>query len=570
MKAKVKHFGKSMIQKGIVKMADYYIHRNRRSREALEAIREYHLIGNEIQMKNSTFQYTPMVSIITPLYNTKAEYLRELIDSVRAQQYENWELCLADGSDADHSYVETICKGYKDSRINYHKLDRNEGIVGNTNQCISLAKGEYFGLLDHDDVLHPSALYEAVKAAQTGADFIYTDEMKFSGRIENSADIVCKNDFSKYELRSHNYICHFVVFKSQLLDDMEELYRAKCEGSQDYDMVLRLTERAKKIVHIPKILYYWRVHEGSVSMDLSVKQYAVDAAKTAISDHLERCGETGNVECNYPYETIYRLTYEMKNLPRVTIIWNGNISIHKQRKYLHQLIENTDYPSIEIICKGKENKRLSAYGIKLKIVKEQKIHKYAWADQMSKKTESELLLFMDWSWVPHDRGWLKEMAMYATKADVGAVGPFVKDRLGRTVSAGAMLDVQSRSGLIKLNQGMDAAEQGYEANMRHVRGVAALPGYCLMVSKRAYESVGGFDLAMSDCADADLCLKLKLAGMENIWTPFAVILSVDKIHYWEEENVIFTDKWICYFKGFAEDENSGYWCHPLLKQLKYI
>lgn len=569
MKSKIKHLAKSVIQKGLVGTADDYINRSRHSKECYDTIRNYHIFRKNSQIKERELPYTPLVSILTPLYNTKENYLRELIDSVRSQIYENWELCLADGSDAEHSYVETICREYGDERIKYHRLDRNEGIVGNTNRCIALAKGEYYGLLDHDDVLHPMALYECVKAANLGADFIYTDEMKFSGRIEDSTDIVCKNDFSKYELRSHNYICHFVVFKVQLLDGMDELYRLKCEGSQDYDMVLRLTEKAKKIVHIPKILYYWRVHEGSVALNLSVKQYAVDAAKTAISDHLARCREEGIVECNYPYETIYRLMYETK-LPRVTIIWDGNISIKKQRKYLHQLIENTAYPSLEIICKGKEEKHLSARSIKMKVVKEQKIHKYLWADQMSENASGELLLFMDWSWVPQSLDWLMELVMYAVKTDVGAVGPFVKDRINRTVSAGAMLDLQRERGIVQLNQGMDAAEQGYEANMKHVRGVAALPGYCLMVSKKKYENIGGFDASMSDYADADLCLKLKQAGLENIWTPFAAVMSVKKSKYWEEENLKFMDKWIYQQTGLIKNEESGYWCHPLLKKLRYI
>ena len=568
MKAKLKRLAKSVVQKGITETADYYINRNRRSRDRLDVIRKYHLYPGKYQQEEVELSYQPLISVITPLYNTKESYLRELIDSVRNQTYQNWELCLADGSDADHAYIEDICDEYGDDRIRYHRLDSNEGIVGNTNWCISFASGQYYGLLDHDDVLHPMALYECVKAINQGADFVYTDEMKFSGQIEDSVDIVCKNDFSKYELRSHNYICHFVVFKAQLLDDLEELYRTKCEGSQDYDMVLRLTEKAEKIVHIPKILYYWRVHEGSVAMDLSVKQYAVDAAKIAISDHLMRCGDKGSVECNYPYETIYRLTYDMETFPTVSIIWNGNISVRWQRKYLDQMIKCTEYPSMEIICRGQEERNLSARNMKLKVMKEQNLHRYVWADQMSEKAGGEILVFMDCTCIPQSREWLKELVMYAVKNDVGAVGPFVTDRLKRTVSAGSMLDSESESGIVNLNQGMDIAEQGYEANMKHVRGVASLPGFCMMVSKKKYENAGGFDASMGDYADADLCLRLKEAGMENIWTPFSVVLSAKKVKYWEEENLTFVDKWIC--KKADASDRSGYWCHPLLKSLHDI
>lgn len=571
MESKVKHFAKAIIQKGMKDTVDDYINRDRHSKECLAVIRKHHLLGEQTQTEREKLTYAPLISIITPLYNTKESYLKELIDSVRSQTYENWELCLADGSDAEHDYVGELCRKCEetDGRFHYKKLDKNEGIVGNTNQCLSLASGEYYALLDHDDLLHPRALAECVKAMNQGADFIYTDEMKFSRRVQDATDIVCKNDFSRYELRSHNYICHLVVFQAQLLEGMDELYRLKCEGSQDYDMVLRLTEKAKKIVHIPKILYYWRVHEGSVAMDLSVKQYAVDAAKTAIADHLKRTGEVGKVECNYPYETIYRVDYETKELPRITIIWDGNISIKKHKKYLHQLMENTEYPALEIVCKGKEEKRLKAPNISLNVVKDQDIHRYLWANQMSKRASGELLLFMDWSWIPQNKDWLKELAVYAVREDVGVAGPFVKDKLNRVVSAGVMLDKQSENGLVELNRKMDADQQGYEANMKHVRSVAALPGDCLMVSKEKYEEAGGFDTAMSDYADADLCLKLKKMGMENIWTPFSELTAAKNKDCWREANLPFLDKWI-YQRSISNEEIEGLWCHPLLEKLKYI
>lgn len=569
MKAKIKYLAKSVVQKGIAATADSYIHRSRYAKEAFDTIQNYHLFTGE-KKGGESFHYEPLVSIITPLYNTREKYLRELIDSVRDQVYENWELCFADGSDEEHAYVESVCKEYGDKRIKYHRLAGNEGIVGNTNQCIALAAGEYYGLLDHDDVLHPMALYECVRAINQDADFIYTDEMKFSGQIKDATDIVCKNDFSRYELRSHNYICHFVVFKAQLLQDMEELYRSKCEGSQDYDMVLRLTEQAKKIVHIPKILYYWRVHEGSVSMDLSVKQYAVDAAKTAISDHLQRCGESGKVECNYPYETIYRLTYNIKDFPHVTMIWNGNISVREQRKYLHRITEITDYPRLEILCSGRKEQSLRAHDIRIKVVKAQNMHKILRMNQMSERARGELLLFMDHRWIPQNRDWLKELVMYAVKKDVGAVGPFVKDRIGRVVSAGAMLDVQKENGILNLNQGKDSEDQGYEANMKHVRAAAILPGGCLMVSKEKFEAVGRFDKVMEDFADADLCLKLKQAGCENIWTPFAALTSVRGIKDRKEGSPAFMERWICRKPDSMKEEIPGCWCHPLLKKLNYI
>lgn len=571
MKLEMRHFFRKIFQTGVPKTIGYYLKRDKRSKRNYVTIQRCHIeYGKE--RREDTFAYNPTISIITPLYNTKENYLKELLDSVKNQSYRKWELCLADGSDENHVYVEKICKEYahSDTRIRYHKLKCNEGIVGNTNRCILMAQGEYYGLLDHDDVLHPTTLYECVKVINQGADFIYTDEMKFSGRIEDSTDIVCKDDFSKYELRAHNYICHFVVFKSSLLKNMDEFYRSKCEGSQDYDMVLRLTEKADKIVHIPKILYYWRVHEGSVSMDLSVKQYAVDAAKRAISDQLKRCEENGIVECNYPYETIYHLTYKIERWPSVSVIWNGDVSLRNQRRCLNRLIEHTAYSPLEIICRGNEERKLKRKDVRVKVVGGCQESGCVWSEQMVKRAEGKVLLFMDWTCIPRNSEWLKELVMYAVKPDVGVTGPFISDRRSRVISAGAMLDCQSDNGIYKLNWLRDAEEQGYEANMKHVRNVAALPIHCLMITKEKFEKVGGFDFKTDNYADADLCLRLRKTGYENIWTPFAEMKTIKNLDYWEKANLSFANKWKKSGPNLAGGEIAGYECHPLLRKLKYI
>ena len=357
MCSKIKRIITKVKKEGIVKPIERRIQNQKRQKEELKIIQNYHLIDDNERkrQREEVFEKNIKISIITPLYNTPENYLIQLIESVCSQTYANWELCLADGSDDGHDAVGELCRKYaeKDTRIVYRKLDKNEGIVGNTNQAIQFATGEYLGLLDHDDILHESALYECAKRIQDGADFVFTDEMKFRESVEDSNDIVCKSGFGKDELRSHNYICHFVVFAKNLLDGMSEPYRKECEGSQDYDMVLRLTEKAGKIVHIPKILYYWRVHAGSVSMDLSVKQYAVDSAKRAIGEQLKRTNEYGQVECNLPYQTIYRIKYDLENTPVVSIyIWeNGQEDIGG---YIDKLLKKTHYRPLEIICIAKK------------------------------------------------------------------------------------------------------------------------------------------------------------------------------------------------------------------------
>ena len=194
MEKRIENIVKKIREKGLSNSIKYYTEKKKSTRFLLKEIQKYHLLDKKEQesQRETVFTYSPRVSIITPLYNTPELFLRQLLNSVKRQTYSNWELCLADGSDEKHGYVGRICTEYAniDKRIVYKKLKRNEGIVGNTNQAIEIASGEYLGLLDHDDILHESAVFECVKSIQGGADFIYTDEMRFQKSIENSIDII--------------------------------------------------------------------------------------------------------------------------------------------------------------------------------------------------------------------------------------------------------------------------------------------------------------------------------------------------------------------------------------------
>lgn len=550
---KYKNIEKQLKQRGFCEAVHYYLSRAKEEQKVWQAIQKHHLPKQDElkEQRDVEWKKAPMISIITPLYNTPERFLDELIKSVQSQTYMNWELCLADGSDSNHSKVEQICRSFsqKDSRIVYKKLRENEGIVGNTNRCIEFSSGEYLGLLDHDDLLHPSALYEVVKAIQDGADFIFTDEMKFQDSIEEAKDIVCKNNYGKDELRAHNYICHFVVFKSSLLDGMEQFYRPECEGSQDYDMVLRLTERAKKIVHISKILYYWRVHEGSVSMNLSGKQYAVDAAKHAISDQLKRTKEMGKVNCNFPYETIYRINYNIEGTPTISVILKGKWKRQSIEKYLNRFLKNTSYRPLQIVCSQGEKIALHKSRI-----------------SFSKVATGEYLLFMTEDCIPIHDFWIEELLMYAQRGDVGCVGPWILYKNGTTCFAGAVLDGQETSGIHVINRRLAESEQGYEANMRHVRNTTILSERCFMVSRKVYEELGGFDPNMKAYRDADFSIRSKQAGYWNVWTCFAKIecrRKAKKDFIWDGYQP-FKDKWAEELK-----KNDDYY-HPLLKELKWM
>ena len=201
----------------------------------------------------------PKISIVVPLYNTPLDFLEELLDSVVNQTYRNWELCCVDAGTAPGVGEMVQQRAAVDPRIRYRKLEKNELIPGNTNKGIEMATGDFIALLDHDDILHPCALWYAAKAiAEQGADFVYTDEATFEGKVENVVLYHFKPDFMLDNLRSNNYICHLTLFSRRLMDAAGGPERMEYNGSQDYDLFLRLTETARKIVHIPHALYYWR------------------------------------------------------------------------------------------------------------------------------------------------------------------------------------------------------------------------------------------------------------------------------------------------------------------------
>ncbi len=264
--------------------------------------------------RHHSFDKTVIFSIITPLYNTDETYLREMIESVLAQTYHDWELCMADGSDNGYPYVEEICREYvtMDSRIKYRRLGENLGIAGNSNACIDMSDGDYISILDHDDLLHPAALHETMKAiCEKGADIVYTDELTFRGSdINDIKNIHFKPDYAPDNLKANNYICHFTSFRRELLDICGR-FREGFDGAQDHDLILRLTKKAKVIEHIPEVLYYWRSHGDSSAQTEDNKPYAGESGKKAVRSFLESEGINATIENAKGNPTIYRVSYAL-------------------------------------------------------------------------------------------------------------------------------------------------------------------------------------------------------------------------------------------------------------------
>ena len=515
-----------------------------RRMQACQKARALHLILPEERerQKQEKFYRQIKFSILTPLYNTPEAFLRALIDSLQAQTYPNWELCLADGSDEAHAYVGQICReaARKDARIVYGRLEKNGGISENTNACIALSSGEYFGLLDHDDVLHESALYEVMKAiCEQDADFIYTDEVKFIGAIEDADDFNFKPGFGKDELRSHNYICHFTCYSRALLEATGAQYRPEFDGSQDHDMVLRLSEKARCIVHIPKVLYYWRVHSNSVSMDLDSKSYAVDAAIHAVQEQLERTGEPGRVESNLPYQTIYRIRYEMDE-PKVSLLLYQADTPDKVKESLEMLRARTSYDKLEFVCwAGAMPDRAE---VEVRTVDRQAATASGW-DAMAQAATGDLLVPMMSGLLPETPDWVREMAMLAQRGDVCAVGAKCYDEKDNVWSAGAALDRQAPGHIAQLCRGTHRDQQGFEAMLRYVRNVTALDGTCMMVKKSTWWQLGGFAGAPAGYEAVDFCLRGRAQGLWNVWTPFAEWKLSGQGKQEDKQAQAFAEKW---------------------------
>lgn len=489
------------------------------------------LTANEKTIQRQTvFERDILISILVPLYNTPEKYLREMIESVMSQTYINWELCLADGSDDPRSTVRNICQSYaeEDNRIKYKKLETNGGISENTNRCIELSAGEYLGLLDHDDILHPSALYEVMKVlAEKDADFIYTDENTFDETISDAHTPNFKPDFSPDTLRAYNYICHFSVFRRELLN-RAGLFRSEFDGSQDYDMVLRLTEQAKTVVHIPKILYFWRAHTGSVASHVTKKPYTLDTAKKALAEHLDRVGLRGTVEDGHA-PSIYKITYEIAGEPLISIIIPNKDHVLTLKNCLNSIFEISTYKNFEIIIIENNSEEKATFDYYDSLKSDSRIRVIRWDGEFNysainnfgaKFARGDYLLLLNNDITVITPDWLQEMLMYAQRKDVGVVGAKLYYPDDTIQHAGTIIGLGGVAG--HTHVGFSRTHPGYMRRLTVVQNLSAVTAACLMLSKKVFDEVGGLDVDFKVAFnDVDLCMRIRGKGYLVVFTPYA-------------------------------------------------
>ena len=479
-------------------------------------------------------------SILVPLYNTPQKYLEAMIKSVTEQTYANWELCLADGSDSAHRYVREYCEvlAQQDSRILYKKLENNGGISQNTNECIAMASGDYISLFDHDDLLHPSALFETVAAiCNEGADFIYTDEITFCGNNPKNITICnFKPDFSPDTLRSYNYICHFTSFSKELLDKVGG-FNPEFDGSQDYDLFLRLTEKAQKIFHIKKALYFWRSHKASVASDVSAKPYVLDSAKRALSAHLERLGLKGEIYDN-TVPTTYKIEYEIKDEPLISIIIPNKDHAADLDKCIKSIYEKSIYKNFEIIIVENNSvsaeilplyEKLEAQYDNLKIIKWESGFNYSAINNFAVSyAEGEYILLLNNDVEVISEDWLNQMLMFAQREDVGAVGAKLYYPNDTIQHAGVIVGLGGVAG--HAHKFFGRSDPGYMARAMIAQNLSACTAACLMVRKDVFYKVGGldekFEVAFNDI---DFCMKIRKEGYLIVFTPFAELYHYESI-----------------------------------------
>ena len=500
-----------------------------------------------------------LVSVVVPVYNVEEKWLRRCIESVTNQIYENWELCIADDcSPAPH--VKKVLEEYaaKDERIKIVFRSENGHISAASNSALELATGAFVGLLDHDDELTEDALFQVAKEINDfpGTDFIYSDEdmidetgARYSPKF--------KPDFSRDFLYSVNYVTHFAVYRAEILRRVGG-FRVGLEGSQDYDLALRVVEQIPEnhIRHIPKILYHWRAIKGSVALSGDEKPYAHERAREAIRQHLKRTGKQATVE--EAVFNLHRVRYELPaKLPKVSLIFAAGENQGITEKAIENYIEQTDYANFEIAVIAKLAARLpkieaSAFPPNVKFIVCENASEAEQFNFAIAQTSGEILCFTEANLKPLSQDWLNELASFAIQAEVGAVGAKILDT-DESVLHGGLIIGDKQNIISPAHRGHTRNSGDNIGRLQLINNFSAVSVSCLMARREVFEAVGGFDAENlpGRFYDADFCLRLRREkNYRIIFTPYAELMKIDKKRWLNlernptaEEKNYFVERW---------------------------
>ncbi|OGO15927.1 MAG: hypothetical protein A2Z14_13790 [Chloroflexi bacterium RBG_16_48_8] len=481
----------------------------------------------EQREKAKSFSYRPLISVITPVYHPPPDVLKEAFDSLLAQTYDHWEMCIADASTEDrkvHQILETYSQ--KDSRIKVRLLEKNEGIAGNSNHALGLAGGEFIAIFDHDDVLAPDALFEVVQSLNDNKDIdiLYFDEDKLSPDGKERRDPWFKPNWSPELLLSANYLMHSVIRR----DLVEEVggFDKSMDGAQDWDLLLRCTQKTKKINHIPRVLYHWRQIQGSAASDLLAKPWVFENQRRCVKAHLEQQGIV-DPETTFDSPGFLRVSWPVV-ASKVSIIIPTKDKVDLLRRCIESLRENTEYSDYEIILVDNESEEESTIAYyatlkgdsRIKFVQSPGEFNFSAANNLgAREGEGKLLLFLNNDVEILESDWLEEMVRWAERPEIGIVGAKLLYPNGLIQHAGVVIGMQGHASHVFM--GSMEKQTGPFGSVDWYRNYSAVTGACMMIRKDVFEQVGGFNedyqLVFSD---VEICLRVLKKGYRIMYTPY--------------------------------------------------
>lgn len=529
--------------------------------------RRNRILDEELErQKKIVFSYAPKISILVPTFNTPKDLLIEMIESVRNQSYTNWQLCIADGSDQDET--KNIIKEYvsKDNRIVVSWLDKNYGISGNTNKALELADGEYTALFDHDDVLELNALYEVVSSLQEEHhDIVYTDEDKLNGKTLQYEDPNFKSDYNEDLLLSHNYITHFFVVKTNILREVGG-FNSEYDGAQDYDVILKCVEKTDDIHHIAKILYHWRMHEGSTALNPESKMYCYIAGEKAIQHHLDRIGVKAKVEMRKkPYWGLYHVGYLLDEDPLVSIVIPNYEHEDVLKTCIDSLYNVNTYKNFEIIIVENNSKKKSTFdyyeqvqadheNVKVVTWKGTEFNFSAINNFGAKYAKGQYLLFLNNDTKVIAPEAIREMVGTCSRNNVGIVGAKLLYQDNTIQHAGVVIGFMGYARHI-MNDIEGLKDPGYMMRAQLNCDYSAVTAACMMTKKSLFEELHGFDESFKvACNDIDYCLRVRKKNYLVVFNSFAKFYhfesksrgyenNLEKVNRFNREVEIWQNRW---------------------------
>lgn len=490
----------------------------------------------------------PLISIVMATYNTPTAFLKAAIDSVLRQPYKKWELCIADDKSTDAATL-TCLKEYElaDPRIKVIYREKNGHISHATNSALTLVKGDFVAFMDHDDELHSSALVTLVETILKNpkAQFLYSDEDKIDESGIRSEPHF-KSDFNYELLLTQNYICHLAVFKTDLVKKLGGL-NPDYNGAQDHDFVLRVIEQTSpdQIIHIPKVLYHWRIHSASTAASTEAKPYAINAGREAVKAHLQRVGLRATVSSHPVISFWHKVKFNLPASTSIEIIIPTRDRIDLMRMCINSIINKTTFKNyhITIVDNGSvEKETLEQFSKwektnkKISILRDDSPFNYSRLNnQAAYKTKADLVCLLNNDIEIISPDWLEEMAGHAMRKDIGCVGARLWYPNDTLQHGGVILGIGGIAG--HSHKYWPKGDAGYMGRAVCTQALSAVTAACLMVKRSIYEEVGGLDEKIKVAFnDVDFCLRVRKAGYRNMWTPFAEMYHHESASRGHEDN----------------------------------